>query len=74
MGHGQHTAGDSNIAVVQAQELNTEKTQTQGSIEPSARTGIHHHGEQDIVVCVLGSEAFVRWAMRDEHSALHSIK
>jgi uncharacterized RmlC-like cupin family protein len=38
-------------------------------VEPSARTGIHHHGEQDTVVYVLEGEARVRWGNSGEHSA-----
>jgi uncharacterized RmlC-like cupin family protein len=30
-------------------------------VEPSARTGIHHHGEQDTIVYVLEGESIVRW-------------
>lgn len=38
-------------------------------VEPSAKTGIHHHGEQDTVVYVLEGEACVRWGTSGEHSA-----
>jgi uncharacterized RmlC-like cupin family protein len=38
-------------------------------VEPSAKTGIHHHGEQDTVVYVLEGEARVRWGNFGEHSA-----
>jgi uncharacterized RmlC-like cupin family protein len=38
-------------------------------VEPSAQTGIHHHGEQDTVVYVLEGEACVRWGDLGEHSA-----
>ena len=37
-------------------------------VEPSAKTGIHHHGEQDTVVYVLEGEANVRWGKFGEHS------
>jgi uncharacterized RmlC-like cupin family protein len=37
-------------------------------VEPSAKTGIHHHGEQDTVVYVLEGEACVRWGNFGEHS------
>jgi len=39
-------------------------------VEPSAKTGIHHHGEQDTVVYVLEGEACVQWGDRGEHSAI----
>jgi uncharacterized RmlC-like cupin family protein len=38
-------------------------------VEPGAKTGIHHHGEQDTIVYVLEGEATVRWGSRGEHSA-----
>jgi uncharacterized RmlC-like cupin family protein len=37
-------------------------------VEPSGRTGIHHHGKQDTVVYVLEGEACVRWGNFGEHS------
>ena len=37
-------------------------------VEPSAKTGIHHHGEQDTVVYVLEGEANVRGGKFGEHS------
>jgi uncharacterized RmlC-like cupin family protein len=37
-------------------------------VEPSGKTGIHHHGEQDTVVYVLEGEACVRWGDFGEHS------
>ena len=38
-------------------------------VEPGARTGIHHHGEQETVVYVLEGEALVRWGERGESDA-----
>ena len=38
-------------------------------VQPSARTGIHHHGEQDTVVYVLEGEAHVLWGEFGEYSA-----
>jgi uncharacterized RmlC-like cupin family protein len=38
-------------------------------VEPGAKTGIHHHGEQDTVVFVLAGEAVVRWGDFGEHRA-----
>ena len=34
-----------------------------------AKTGIHHHGQQDTVVFVLEGEAIVRWGDRGEYRA-----
>ncbi len=39
-------------------------------VEPSAETGIHHHGEQDTIAYVLEGKALVRWGNSGEHSAL----
>jgi uncharacterized RmlC-like cupin family protein len=38
-------------------------------VEPGAKTGIHHHGEQDTIVYVLEGESFVRWGEHGEFSA-----
>jgi uncharacterized RmlC-like cupin family protein len=38
-------------------------------VEPGAKTGIHHHGEQDTIVYVLEGEATVRWGNRGETTA-----
>ena len=38
-------------------------------VEPGARTGIHHHGEQDTIVYVLSGASYVRWGEVGEFSA-----
>src|SRR5215470_19778287 len=38
-------------------------------VEPGARTGIHHHGEQETVAYVLKGECYVRWGERGEFGA-----
>jgi uncharacterized RmlC-like cupin family protein len=38
-------------------------------VEPEARTGIHHHGEQDTIVYVLSGSSYVRWGDRGESDA-----
>lgn len=38
-------------------------------VEPGARTGIHHHGEQETIVYVLEGESLVRWGERGECEA-----
>ncbi len=38
-------------------------------VEPGARTGIHHHGEQETVVYVLEGESLIRWGERGESEA-----
>lgn len=42
-------------------------------VEPRARTGIHHHGEQATIVYVLSGSSYVRWGDRGEFDAtLHA--
>ena len=38
-------------------------------VEPAARTGIHHHGEQDTIVYVLSGSSYIRWGERGEFNA-----
>ncbi len=37
-------------------------------VEPGARTGIHHHGDQETVAYVLEGESFIQWGERGEYS------
>lgn len=37
-------------------------------VEPRARTGIHHHGEQETIAYVLEGESHVQWGEHGEHS------
>ena len=37
-------------------------------VEPGAKTGIHHHGEQETIAYVLEGECEVRWGERGEFS------
>jgi uncharacterized RmlC-like cupin family protein len=38
-------------------------------VEPGARTGIHHHGEQFTIVYVLSGSSYIRWGERGEFNA-----
>jgi uncharacterized RmlC-like cupin family protein len=38
-------------------------------VEPGARTGIHHHGEQDTIVYVLSGSSYVRCGEQGEFNA-----
>jgi len=38
-------------------------------VDPGAKTGIHHHGEQETIAYVLEGECVVRWGERGEFSA-----
>ena len=43
------------------------------SVEPGARTAIHHHGEQHTIAYVLSGSSYVRWGERGEFDAtLHA--
>ena len=35
-------------------------------VEPGARTGIHHHGNQDTIVYVLSGSSYIRWGERGQ--------
>ena len=37
-------------------------------VEPGARTGIHHHGEQETIAYVLSGVSEVRWGARGEYA------
>ncbi len=39
-------------------------------VAPGARTGIHHHGEQQTVAYVLSGTCEIRWGARGEHAAI----
>jgi uncharacterized RmlC-like cupin family protein len=39
------------------------------TVEPGARTGIHHHGKQETVAYVLKGQCRVRWGERGEFDA-----
>jgi uncharacterized RmlC-like cupin family protein len=38
-------------------------------VDPGARTGIHHHGEQHTIAYVLSGSAYVRWGEQGEFDA-----
>lgn len=38
-------------------------------VEPGAKTGIHHHGEQATIAYVLKGDCYVRWGERGEFGA-----
>jgi uncharacterized RmlC-like cupin family protein len=37
-------------------------------VEPGAKTGIHHHGEQETIAYVLEGDCLVRWGESGEYS------
>ena len=64
------TSGSLRLAAI-SPELNVESSMWGGTftVEPGARTGIHHHGEQDTIVYVLEGSSLVRWGERGECEA-----
>ncbi len=38
-------------------------------VEPGARTGIHHHGEQHTIAFILSGTSYIRWGDRGEFNA-----
>jgi uncharacterized RmlC-like cupin family protein len=42
-------------------------------VQPGAKTGIHHHGEQETIAYVLEGDCLVRWGERGEYSAVAHV-
>jgi uncharacterized RmlC-like cupin family protein len=64
------TPGSTRLAAV-APQLGILSTLWGGlfKVEPGARTGIHHHGEQQTIAYVLSGICEVRWGASGEHVA-----
>jgi uncharacterized RmlC-like cupin family protein len=64
------TPGSERLAAI-APQLGVETTLWGGMFEvkPSARTGIHHHGEQQTIAYVLCGASEVRWGANGEFAA-----
>ena len=64
------TPGSLRLAAV-APELGVQSAIWGGlfEVEPGARTGIHHHGEQQTIAYVLSGVCEIRWGARGEHAA-----
>ena len=64
------TPGSVRLAAI-APELGIQSSLWGGlfEVEPGARTGIHHHGEQQTIAYVLSGVCEVRWGAKGEHSA-----
>jgi uncharacterized RmlC-like cupin family protein len=67
--HTSQTAGSTRLSAISSDHGIT-SSQWAGifEVEPLAKTGIHHHGEQETVVYVLEGEALVRWGHYGENS------
>ena len=66
-----HTSGSERRAAI-APELGIESAIWGGlfEVEPGARTGIHHHGEQQTIAYVLSGVCEIRWGTSGESVAL----
>jgi uncharacterized RmlC-like cupin family protein len=64
------TPGSERLAAV-APQLGVESTMWGGvfEVKPGARTGIHHHGEQQTIAYVLSGVSEVRWGANGEFAA-----
>jgi uncharacterized RmlC-like cupin family protein len=64
------TQGSLRLAAV-APQVGIESAQWGGLFEvaPGARTGIHHHGDQETIAYVLSGMSDVRWGARGEFAA-----
>jgi uncharacterized RmlC-like cupin family protein len=64
------TPGSQRLAAVTPKNgIDTTMWGGQFEVEPGARTGIHHHGEQQTVAYVLDGVCEVRWGERGEFAA-----
>jgi uncharacterized RmlC-like cupin family protein len=64
------TPGSVRLAAI-APQLDIKTTLWGGlfEVEPGARTGIHHHGEQQTIAYVLSGVCEIRWGARGEYTA-----
>jgi uncharacterized RmlC-like cupin family protein len=64
------TSGSVRLAAI-APQVGIQSTLWGGlfEVEPGARTGIHHHGEQQTIAYVLSGICEVRWGARGEFAA-----
>src|ERR1700746_1480642 len=69
LGTAQTSGSDRRAAI--APELGIESTIWGGlfEVEPGARTGIHHHGQQETIAYVLSGVCEIRWGDRGEFVA-----
>jgi uncharacterized RmlC-like cupin family protein len=68
------TSGSERRAAI-APELDIESTIWGGlfEVEPGARTGIHHHGEQQTIAYVLSGVCEIRWGASGEFAARATV-
>ena len=65
------TSGSQRLAAISAdQHIQSSLWGGTFLVEPGARTGIHHHGQQDTIAYVLEGESLVRWGEHGEHQQI----
>jgi uncharacterized RmlC-like cupin family protein len=65
------TSGSERLAAIRPQ-IGIDTTLWGGlfKVDPGARTGIHHHGEQNTIAYVLDGVCEIRWGERGEFAAI----
>lgn len=62
------TSGSLRLAAISPeQKIETSLWGGTFTVEPGAKTGIHHHGGQETIVYVLEGSSYVRWGEHGEH-------
>jgi len=69
LGTAQTPGSERRAAVTRQQGVDTAMWGGLFEVQPGARTGIHHHGEQQTIAYVLSGICEVRWGERGEFSA-----
>ena len=69
LGTEQTSGSERRPAVTLALGIDTTMWRGRCEVKPGARTGIHHHGEQQTIAFVLSGVCEVRWGERGEFAA-----
>jgi uncharacterized RmlC-like cupin family protein len=68
-GTAQTSGSERRAAITPAHGIDTTMWGGRFEVKPGARTGIHHHGEQQTIAYVLSGICEVRWGERGEFAA-----
>ncbi|HET6308977.1 MAG TPA: cupin domain-containing protein, partial [Rhodopila sp.] len=69
LGTAQTPGSERQAAITQQHGIDTTMWGGRFEVKPGARTGIHHHGEQQTIAYVLSGTCEVRWGEQGEFSA-----
>ena len=69
LGTAQTSGSERRAAITPALGIDTMMWGGRFEVKPGARTGIHHHGEQQTIAFVLSGICEVRWGERGEFAA-----